>query len=210
MEHFGLRLGVSKYGFKLIRENFAVVNPCNTFYPEISHPSMKKYREKMREKFLRDYGIEMWTDETCKTYTEEWCQWCLRTSLEAYDQSMEYFSMLSKEEFKSSIDAFLRKNPQFVPVTDLNLYKGKSGYYLMVLDEYCQAYIGETNDIARRIREHWEKPARFDRTLIRSGTISIDRFRALDTTRIFVQKAFYRDREQAYINQIPSKFMANV
>jgi hypothetical protein len=60
------------------------------------------------------------------------------------------------------IEGFLERNRQFTGVSDLNLYDGKSGYYMMVLDEYSQVYIGTTNDIKRRIRQHWSNSKPFD------------------------------------------------
>ena len=70
MEHFGLELGASKYGHKLTRENFAVINPRSTLYSGTPAVMKKLYDEK-NPIFLRKHGIERWTDETCRTYTEE-------------------------------------------------------------------------------------------------------------------------------------------
>ena len=80
-------------------------------------------------------------------------------------------------------------------VTDLNKWDGVGGIYVMVLDDYRQAYVGVTQSmggIKERIRQHWSKTKQFDRLLWGSVTesiISIDSFRALDTTRIFAARS---------------------
>ena len=64
---------------------------------------------------------------------------------------------------------------------------------MMVLDKYKQAYIGKSDNIEQRIRHHWSQNKSFDRTLfpmyaVEKSVFSIDFFRALDTTRIYVWK----------------------
>ena len=103
---------------------------------------------------------------------------------------MEYFSLLNNDEFNIEINKFIESNECFVEVFDLNLYDQKPGYYLMILDEYCQVYIGTTDDIKKRVRQHWSNSKRFDRLLfpmgaVNSSIIAFDSFRSLDTTRIF-------------------------
>lgn len=128
---------------------------------------------------------------------------------------MKFFSLLGYDEFCGEIDAFLKRNPQFFEVNDLNLYDQKSGYYVMVLDEYKQLYIGTTNDIKRRIRQHWTNSKPFDRLLFPMGNVetsilSIDSFRALDTTRIYVYETKNTfDSEHTFINQISAKYLCN-
>jgi len=206
MKYFGLEIFEGKYGFTLTRENYAVVNPHSSFSRE-----MDGARRLCREK----HGIEMYADKTHKTYTDEWCRWHLKNCLENYDLSLKFFAQLDRGEFTACINAFLRNNQWFVPVTDLTLYKGVPGYYLMVLDEYCQAYIGTGEDVTRRIRQHWTKQKPFDRMLFPIGNvvgsvISIDSFRALDTTRIYVRKTpVIYGHENFFIKQIPGNFSAN-
>ena len=202
MKHLGLEIFERKYGFKLTRENFAVVNPRSSF-------SLKM--DITKEKF----GIEMYADDAGRTYTDEWCQWHLKNCLENFDLSMKYFTQLDREEFAGCINAFLQNNPLFIPVTDLKLCWGKPGYYLLVLDEYCQAYIGTSEDMTRRIRQHWSSHKSFDRMLFPIGNVAgsivpIDSFRALDTTRIYArQTTDIYGYEDPYIKQIPGKFLAN-
>lgn len=148
-------------------------------------------------------------------YSDKWCTEQFKNCLKNYDLNMEYFSLLSHEEFNAEINKFLECNKCFLEIFDLNLYEGKSGYYIMVFDEYCQLYVGATNNIKKRIRQHWSKNKPFDRLLFPMGAVdssilSVDSFRALDTTRIYVfltERTF--DDEDEFINQFPDKFVCN-
>jgi hypothetical protein len=70
-------------------------------------------------------------------------------------------------------------------------FDGVQGAYVMVLDRYKQAYIGQAWDIRARIKRHWSGTKQFDRLIFpdkETSVLSIDSFRALDTTRIFAAK----------------------
>lgn len=185
-----------KRGLKLTREKYAIVNNKNSLL-----------------KFDSQRG--MYADEEGTRYTDEWCAKQLNDSLKNYDLNMEYFSLLDHVEFCEEIKKFLIKNSEFNEVHDLNLYDGKSGYYLMVLNEYCQVYVGTSFDIKKRIRQHWSNSKAFDRLLFPMGNIeasilSIDSFRSLDTTRIFVYKTGRTfSKEDKFINQISAKYLCN-
>ena len=77
---------------------------------------------------------------------------------------------------------------------DLNELAGKQGVYILVLDEYKQAYIGKSEaagGMKQRILNHWSKRKEFGRLLngkVESSILSIDSFGALDTTRIFYKE----------------------
>ncbi|MGO4695472.1 hypothetical protein AB4Z50_14465 [Paenibacillus sp. 2TAB26] len=111
-----------------------------------------------------------------------------------FDLNMKYFKTLSREKFNEELNKFVASN-KFYEIKDLNSVAGIYGHYVMVLDEYCQVYIGTAsrNDgIKERIPQHWseKKPlARLDAG--EWGSLHIDSFRAKDTTRIFV----WRDDE---------------
>lgn len=69
--------------------------------------------------------------------------------------------------------------------------------------------------LKKRIRQHWTKRKVFDRLLfpisnVNKSIISIDSFRALDTTRIFVYKTnnLY-SYEDDFIWQIPITYLCN-
>lgn len=192
--HFGIKVLVGNRGLKLMRENYTIVNNKNS---------------------LGHFSMAIYADEEGRVYSDEWCAKQLKDCLKNYDLNMDYFSLLNHDEFNIEIDKFLKSSNCFVEVFDLNLYDEKSGYYIMVLDEYCQVYIGTTNNIKKRIRQHWSTSKSFDRLLFPMGAVdssllSIDSFRALDTTRIFAYttKNIF-DREDEFINKFHSKFICN-
>lgn len=143
-------------------------------------------------------------------YSDEVVDKRLRNALVNYEINLQFYSKLDKSEFEDSIKILTNKN--FVEVSDLNKYN-KSGIYMMVLDEYKQVYIGQTNNIKKRIQRHWSRNFPLDRLVfgsVESSRIGIDSFRALDTTRIFVDTNSSLDEgEDKYINLIPNKFIAN-
>lgn len=193
-DHFGIKVLDGKRGLKLTRENYAVVSNKNS---------------------LPRFSMDIYADEEGKLYSDEWCVKQLEVCLKNYDLNMKYFSLLNHDEFNMEINKFIKSNKCFVEVFDLNLYDKEPGYYIMVLDEYCQMYIGTTDDIKKRIREHWSKSRAFDRLLFPMGAVdssilSIDSFRALDTTRIFAYttKKTYKT-EDKFINEFSPKFVSN-
>lgn len=196
MKHFGVTVREGKYGLNLKRENYAIINKKNSL--------MKN--DKMKDAYADEYG---------NFYTDEWCHAYRELCLKNFDLNMQFFSSLSHEEFEREIIDFVKKNKNFKQVQDLNEYQGTSGYYLMILDKYCQLYIGTTDDIKRRIQQHWSKTKSFDRLLfpmyaVEKSVLSIDSFRALDTTRIFAYKTQNTySKEDYYINSFSPKFLAN-
>jgi hypothetical protein len=180
--HFGLRIGNSTIGYKLTRENYVRISNKSTFV-------------------------------TGDIYDEDYCRSHAIDSLINFDYNMEFFKSLDTSEFNKEIDHFLTTNPQFKSVVDLNDYRNQRGFYLMVLDEYCQAYIGGSGDICKRIRDHWMNQKSFDRLIfgsVESSIISIDSFRPLDTTRLYVHvidDSF--THEDRYIDSINPIFMCN-
>jgi hypothetical protein len=85
----------------------------------------------------------------------------------------------------------------------------------MVLDKYKQVYIGKSYNISKRIRQHWTRTRAFDRTLlpmyaVTTSCFSIDFFRALDTTRIFIwEKGLSENVERNLVAAFPQKFCTN-
>lgn len=192
--HFGLKVLEGKRGLKLTRENYVVVSNKNT---------------------LLKFPMDIYADEDGRIYSDEWCKKQLDNCLKNFDLNMEYFSLLNHDEFNMEITKFLKSNECFVEVFDLNLYDEKSGYYIMILDEYCQLYIGTTDNIKKRIRQHWNKSKSFDRLLFPMGAVdtsvfSIESFRAFDTTRIlaYTTKRTF-DLEDKFMNQFSSKYVCN-
>lgn len=210
--HFGVNIRHGKLGLKLTRDNYAIIDKkSSTNEPVKTRLNAAKSRNE-KEKILSIYN-GIFEDESVATYTDAWCEEQKRKALINFDLNMKFFLSLDSDEFNAEIDNFFKNHHEFKELTDLNLADGKSGYYMMVLDEYCQAYIGTSKNIKRRIMAHWSKRKQFDRLIfgnIEQSKLSIDSFRALDTTRIFA--AFSDDVytiEDDYINNLSSKFCAN-
>ncbi len=197
MMHFGVNVRQCKYALKLNREEFAIINQT---------PSLPIFQS-LVEKNAYD-GSE-------KKYRLEWCEEYRKLCLQNFDLNMKFFSILDRERFNRAIMSFLRKNRGFEPVENLSKYSEVEGYYLMVLDEYKQAYIGKAYDIKRRIMQHWSRNIPFDRILfpmyaVEASCLSIDCFRALDTTRIFAWKRAEADWVEArLIASFPKEFLCN-
>ena len=204
--HFGLvvRAG-SKYGLKIDRDTYATINKrSSTHFPRERAPK------------LWDALSDAYEDEDHRFMTDEWCEAHQARALENFDLNMAYFKSLDRNEFDRAIDEAVKARRGMVEVTDLNAWEGKQGLYIMVLDEFKQAYVGITlseGGMKSRVRQHWSTSKAFDRLLwgkVNESIISIDSFRALDTTRIFAVRA--RDPyslEDKVINSIPSKFVLN-
>ena len=181
MKYFGINLQKSIFGFSLTRDNYI-------------HPSKKS-----------SFKNTEYSDKYIATQT--------RRALFNFDLNMRFFSKLDSEEFNRTIENFSRQYPQFIEIKDLNEYRYQSGYYLLVLGKYKQIYLGTTYDICRRIRDHWTRSKQFDRLIFGSvftSRLSIDSFRPLDTTRIFVyptEKIF--ENEDNFISSFPDKFIIN-
>ena len=198
MEHFGVKLIRRGKSFNLIREEFALIN---------TKPSLP-YFESLAER-------KAYSNEQGDTYSETWCAEYRELCLKNFDLNMEYFSKLDKDAFDAALLSFLSKYNQFAEVANLNDFAGVEGFYIMVLDEYKQVYIGKTEDLKKRIMTHWSNTKPFDRTLFpmyawNKSTFSIDFFRALDTTRIYVWKKRMSDGIEAeLIKNFPSHFCTN-
>lgn len=193
--HFGLIVREGKKGLKLTRDKYATINNKSSFSGKLISPN--------------------YADEEGNLYTDEWCANHKKQCLENYDLNMLYYKALDKVEFNNELAAFLNRYQEFIEVFDLNLYDNKNGYYILVLDQYRQIYIGTTNNIKKRVRQHWSNSRSFDRLLFPIGAVntsrlSIDSFRALDTTRIYasVTSDTYNN-EDSYINQFSDKFITN-
>lgn len=134
--------------------------------------------------------------------------------LKNYDLNMKFFSKLQSEEFNKELNNFLKNHKEFHQIEDLNETKKQSGYYIMVLDEYKQIYIGTSNSsIYDRIRRHMSSKQDYDRLLfgtVHTSRLSINSFRPLDTTRIY---CYYTNEtfinEDRYIDELSDKFILN-
>lgn len=182
IKHFGVNIRQKPDGMKLTRDNYIKVSNKSSFFPS-----------------------EVYDDSYITKHTEH----CYLN----FDLNMKYFSSLFKEEFNKEFGAFLKKTKVFKEIDDLLPLSGVSGYYILVLDEYCSAYIGTSGDIKKRIQSHWSKQKEFDRLIfcgIENSILSIDSFRAFDTTRIFVYPTYdVFGVEDNYINLFSKKYLLN-
>ncbi len=198
VEHFGIKLISRGKSFKLTKDEFAVIN---------TKPSLGYFHELAKR--------NAYIDERGSAYRKEWCEEYRELCLKNYDLNMKFFNMLDKKNFDTELMSFLKQNKDFEEISNLNLCDEVEGYYIMVLDEYKQVYIGKTENIKRRIMQHWSKNKQFDRTLFpmyayQKSCFSIDFFRALDTTRIYIWKRkMLEGLEDKLIKQFNKIFCTN-
>ncbi|MFF5814718.1 hypothetical protein ACFY5J_25400 [Peribacillus butanolivorans] len=124
---------------------------------------------------------------------------------------MTYFNNLSKQEFNAELEKYVQES-SFKEIFDISPLEYDSGYYILVLDEYCQVYIGKTSNMKRRIMNHWSRQKEFDRLYfgsLETSRLSIDSFRALDTTRIFVSLTKDINDEDIMIDSFDDKYILN-
>ncbi|MHA7289554.1 GIY-YIG nuclease family protein [Arthrobacter sp. MDT3-24] len=203
VEHFGERLRQSKYGHRLTREMYAVPN---------KKPSAVRPREDVGEAF---WASQAWAyeDEAHTILSDEFCSQQHDNALENFDLNMAFFAQIPADAFEDALTELLVKNKSLREVTDLKTLDWEEGAYVMVLDGYRQAYIGQAVDMRARIRRHWTTSKQFDRLLWghkHESVLSVDSFRALDTTRIFAAKTIDADRlERRLVKNFPPDFLLN-
>jgi hypothetical protein len=155
----------------------------------------------------------MYEDADHRTYSDEFTALWREAALENFDLNKAFFRQLSAREFAEALDGLLTKHKNLRPVTDLTALDGAEGVYVMVLDFYKQAYIGQAVDIRARIKRHWGGTKQFDRLIFGSkqtSVLSIDSFRALDTTRIFAAKTTRGlQLEERLVKAVPPDFLLN-
>ena len=95
----------------------------------------------------------------------------------------------------------------------MNELDNKIGVYMLVLDGYKQVYIGQSNNIKRRIIQHWNKRKSLERLIfgdVCSSVLSIDSFGALDTTRIFyIETMSTHKTEEKIVRKFFAGYMLN-
>ena len=194
-----------KYGLNISRQTYATINKRTSRF------------------FSREENPELWDEQSAifddpghLFYTDEWCANHQRKALENFDINMDKYASLDASEFEKQLNAVLTTHPKMVEVTNLNDWDGVSALYIMVLDSFKQVYVGiagSSRGLKKRIRQHWSDSKQFDRLIhgtIQDSKISIDSFRALDTTRIFAIRAVNPVKiENTVLELIPSKYVLN-
>lgn len=199
IEHFGVWVREKESGLRLTRENYATISTKPSF------PEMFRFLDSKNETYK---------DETTFEYKDSWCEKHYEQCMENFDLNMLLFSNLDPKEFNEKLNAYV-KSEKFHECFDLKKYDGKEGCYILVLDQYCQAYVGTTSNIKTRVMSHWSKKKSFDRLLfpisaVTESVLSIDSFRALDTTRIFVRPEYNASfSEHTLVKKFPPKFLCN-
>lgn len=203
VEHFGELRRAGKYGHRMTRELYAVPN------------------KKPTDVFPRDmFTDQQWTasdwvyeDAEHTIHSDEFCEHWHTVALENYDLNLAYFSSIPAESFEAALTDLQTRSKLLKPVTDLRTLKGAEGVYVMVLDDYKQAYIGQARDIRARIMRHWSGVKQFDRLIFGSkyeSVLSIDSFRSLDTTRIFAARTSMADSlEIRLVKSFPGDLLLN-
>jgi len=206
-EHFGIKIrGSRELGLRISRDTYARIN---------KRSSMDRwYREVNPE--LWDSLDDIYEDAEHRILTDDWCAAQQERALQNYDLNMTHFASLGRDEFESALQKAVKSQRGMVEVTDLTKWDGVPGLYIMVLDEYRQVYVGATNQIGgvmARIKQHWGSAKQFDRLIwgdVNTSILSIDSFRALDTTRIFaVKTARSFDDENPLLDQFSPEFVLN-
>lgn len=211
-EHFGLKVrGSRDLGLKMSRDTYARIN--------LRSSAPRQYRDDdhdLSEALDSVSDDPVSDDPERKIVFDEWCAAHQKRALTNFDLNMAHFTSLDHGEFEQVLQHAISGRRKLAEVTDLTLWDGVPGLYIMVLDEYRQAYVGATaqpGGIMARIKQHWAGTIPFDRLIwggVESSILSIDSFRALDTTRIFAAKTSRSfDGENTLLDRFPPKFMLN-
>lgn len=206
--HFGLVLQPRTRGYHLTRDNYVTLTNKRSFGKDYLYIDALASGD---EKILRMY-TDVYADSEGLVYTERRCKAYLDDAMENFDLNMAFFSKLDRKKFNDEVERFVKKT-KFNFINDLTDYCC-SGYYVMVLDDYCQLYIGTANNIKDRIRQHWNGgKMRLDRLVcgcISNSKLSIDSFRSLDTTRILAYRTIETySSEDRYIGYFSDDFVCN-
>lgn len=188
VEHFNTKLKRKQDGMKLTRENYID-------------------RQVLTDKNWGESFLKMRHDLTKEQLFDDQEEQALMN----FDLNMSYFLTLDAKKFNQEVVKFTSLH-SFSETKDLMSCKEVSGYYLMILDEYCQMYLGTATNIRHRIMNHWAKTKGFDRLIFGSpenSIMSIDSFRALDTTRIYYLEEDPFQYENFFLDQLQSQYMLN-
>lgn len=201
--HFGERVREGKYGLNLTREKYAPANKRSS----ISGP------KELYPPGVWDALDDLHEDEDHRTYTDEAVNTMQENALINFDLNMAYFESLEREGFDQAIAKVLTIAPKLKEIQNLTELDGKSGLYLLVLDKYKQAYIGQSQDMRKRIKAHWSTAKPLDRLVfgkVNESILSIDSFRALDTTRIYAWVTSRPDKKEFQITmELREKYLLN-
>lgn len=163
---------------------------------------------------LRAYLAPYYEDAELTILTDEFCRRQREAALENFDLNMAFFAQIRQADFEDALTEMLAKNKRLRPAYDLKTLGEEWGVHVLVLDEYRQAYIGQSSwDMRKRIKKHWNGTKQFDRLLwggVEESVMSIDSFRALDTTQIFAARTInYDTLESRLVKTFPPDYLLN-
>lgn len=201
IKHFGIWFDANS-NVKLNRDSYCVPSKA-------VHSETKKTIKYAQEFFEQNNRYPMLVSECYYTipndvfsdsehYTDKWVENHYKDCMENFDLNMNFFNSLEDAPFQKHLSAFVKKK-RFKEIFDLKDVSGKSGIYILVLDKYKQAYIGKSDDVKKRILQHWSAKKRFDRLIygkVETSVLSIDSFGTLDTTRIFYKDVGWRNIDE--------------
>lgn len=205
--HFGIPVRATRgLSLRMTRDTYARIS---------KRSSLPRWSREMNPK-LWDKFDQFYEDAEHRTYTDAWCEEMHAQALANFNLNMAHFASLDPGEFEAALQSAVASQRRMVEVTDLAKWDGVAGLYIMVLDEYRQAYVGATDasvGILKRIKQRWTGTKPLDRLIWgdpQTSILSIDSFRALDTTRIFALKTTRSFvGENPLLEQFPPEFMLN-
>jgi len=158
-------------------------------------PHQRWRREQMPETCWADRAWQF-RDEEQTRFSDEFLLWNRDQAMRNLDLSLAYFDTLDAADFEEALGAVLAKGRSLHAVEDLSEWEGVEGVYVMVFDRFKQIYVGQSNNIRRRVRQHWTGRKSFDRLVYGTpydSILPVDELRALDTTRLYAARSRNRD-----------------
>ena len=141
--HFGERVRHGKYGFHLIRDMYALPN---------RRPSGRVPREWLTDEEWNALDW-MYEDPEHTLYSDAYLERNRHHALENFDLNMAFFAQIPHEDFDRALKRMCRQN-RLAQIFELRQLDELEGVYVMVLDDYRQAYIGKSGNMRRRILSH--------------------------------------------------------
>lgn len=209
--HFGELIRPAKYGFKLTRDKY--LNESRKNHKPLSKVLITSLRE--RDQKYCELMDSIFEDEWWRTYRPEIAEEMRARALKNFDLNMAYFSQLDAKEFEHHVAQTVKSFSRIRRVERLADWEETGGVYVMVLGEHRQVYVGQSNNIRKRIKAHWGGAISISKAVfgrVDQSIMSIASFRALDTTAIYATEVpdFKRDKvEEDVESSFDQKYVLN-
>ncbi len=206
INHFGVKTTAIGDLFDSYQD---IVNGFADFYIHKKYDKIHKFQEKLKSGNLSDFDRKFYRDciQSQKRLIQPerfYDDVCMLYRDLIITMTIPVISQIDAIEFKKCLYDYLEKCSEFVPCKNLQDYNKVSGIYMLVLDKMNQVYIGQSNDMKRRITRHWSEKQEYPH--------GIDLYGPLDTTQIFVYSLDenYLDNEEIHkITAFESDFSLN-